>query len=329
MAISIAHPSPVANPSSNSTFLQSDVQSFRFVNLHNEPGWGRGVHISAVKNFHCIFRHLLKNKGCFVGACFFESASVIPIRLPSVQAYGSPRAKPQEMRYWYDPREVRKGHLFHRCRWQNSRGKPRGQGKFERRRAHEEMRYETSKKAGACFVCGLLIAQAKAHTASHTTVFSKNTSSGDSCCAKKFDPSSSSLFWIYLEGILNGAMLSIAVGEVCSPSHPTPSPPTFTPKCSKLTQLVFNFDMCCAAEVHSLTKRQQSGRPRRWETWQACTIAYYNNVTLWVHVQSVHLFHFRVMIWHNCASRLVEAKRPIRPGFCAGLCLLWLFWLDR
>ena len=31
------------------------------------------------------------------------SASVIPIILPSVPAYGSPSAKPQEMRYSYHP----------------------------------------------------------------------------------------------------------------------------------------------------------------------------------------------------------------------------------
>lgn len=48
------------------------------------------------------------------------SASVVPISLPSVPAYGSPGAKSQEMRYSYHPRGVWKGHLFHRCRWRSS-----------------------------------------------------------------------------------------------------------------------------------------------------------------------------------------------------------------
>lgn len=48
------------------------------------------------------------------------SASVVPVSLPSVPAYGSPGAKSQEMRYSYHPRGVWKGHLFHRCRWRSS-----------------------------------------------------------------------------------------------------------------------------------------------------------------------------------------------------------------
>lgn len=217
----------------------------------------------------------------FCWCLFFKSASVIPIRLPSVPAYGSPRAKPQEMRYWYDPREVRKGHLFHRCRWQNSRRKPRGQGKYEGGRAHEEMRYETSKKAGARSVCGLLIVQAKAHTALWTAVFSKNTFSDGPCCEKEVDSSASSLLWIYMEGIRNrstqrrrgwGALVSAS-----NSSAPNSHSKTLEigPAGVRLWRVLRNRTL---AEVHSLTERQQAGRLRRWETRRACTIAYYNGV---------------------------------------------------
>lgn len=121
-------------------------RAFTLLTENNESGCG--MYISVAENFHCIFRHFLEKQRMFCWGPFSSSASVIPIRLPSVPAYGSPRAKPQEMRYWYDPREVRKGHLFHRCRWQNSRRKPRGQGKYERGRVREEMRYGMSKRAG-------------------------------------------------------------------------------------------------------------------------------------------------------------------------------------
>lgn len=65
------HPLPVASPCSCSTFLLSDIQSFHFVNL-TQWAWarGRGMYISTAKNSHCIFRHFLINKGCFVGTCF-------------------------------------------------------------------------------------------------------------------------------------------------------------------------------------------------------------------------------------------------------------------
>lgn len=84
-----------------SSLLQAN--HFTLLPKHHESG----MYVSAAKrSFHCIFRHFLKNKGCFVGARFAVSASVIPIRLPSVPAYGSPSAKPQEMRYSYHPRGV-------------------------------------------------------------------------------------------------------------------------------------------------------------------------------------------------------------------------------
>lgn len=76
---------------------------------------GGGVHQRS-EEFSLYISPPLEKQRMFCWGLFFKSASVIPIRLPSVPAYGSPRAKPQEMRYWYDPREVRKGHLFHRCR---------------------------------------------------------------------------------------------------------------------------------------------------------------------------------------------------------------------
>lgn len=187
-----------------------------------------------------------KTKDVLLGPVFRSLHQLFLSSLPSVPAYGSPRAKPQEMRYWYDPREVRKGHLFHRCRWQNSRRKPRGQGKYERGRALEEMRYETSKKAGARFVCGLLIVKAKAHTASQTAVFSKNTFSFGSCCEKEVDSSAPSLLWINMEGIRNwSAQRRRGWGAPVSASNPSPNP---RPKTLKIGRLAFGFDVCCAAE---------------------------------------------------------------------------------
>lgn len=141
-------PLPAANPHFPLLAPLSPLTSRAFTLLTENNESGCGMCISAAKNFHCIFRHFLEKQRMFCWGPFSSSASVIPIRLPSVPAYGSPRAKPQEMRYWYGPREVRKGHLFHRCRWQNSRRKPRGQGKYERGRAREEMRYGKSKRAG-------------------------------------------------------------------------------------------------------------------------------------------------------------------------------------
>lgn len=276
------HPLPFASPCSCSTFLLSDIQSFHFVNL-TQWAWARGrgdVHQHS-EEFSLYISPLLEKQRMFCWGLFFKSASVIPIRLPSVPAYGSPRAKPQEMRYWYDPREVRKGHLFHRCRWQNSRRKPRGQGKYERGRAHEEMRYETSKKAGARFVCGLLIVQSKAHTASQTAVFSKNTFSDGSCCEKEVDSSDSLILWIYMEGIRNwSALRRCGWGALVLASNS--SAPNFHSETLKIgPPSVQLWHVLCSrtlAEVHSLTGRQRAGRDVRWETGRASTIAYYDSV---------------------------------------------------
>lgn len=53
-----------------------------------------------------------------------------------------PGAKPQEMRYSYHPGGYEKGICFTAVGDKNSRGEARKQEKYERRRAHEEMRYE-------------------------------------------------------------------------------------------------------------------------------------------------------------------------------------------
>lgn len=85
--------------------LQSNFFTFSLCYLNN-MNLGVGIFVSVAKSFYCIFRHFLKNKGCFVGACFqclhqlFQSDSHLS------QLTVPPSAKPQEMRYSYHPRGV-------------------------------------------------------------------------------------------------------------------------------------------------------------------------------------------------------------------------------
>lgn len=132
-------------PSSSSLCPFSLLQSNSFTLLPKHHESGCGMYVSAAKRFHCIFRHFLKNKGCFVGARFqclhqlFQSDShlsqlMVP-PVPSHRKWGI-----RITRGGYE-----KGHLFHCCRWQSSRRNNRA----ERKRAHEEMRDEMKKKLGA------------------------------------------------------------------------------------------------------------------------------------------------------------------------------------
>lgn len=51
-----------------SAFSLPQSNAFTLLPKHRDSGCG--MYASAARNSHCIFRHFLKNKGCFVGAPF-------------------------------------------------------------------------------------------------------------------------------------------------------------------------------------------------------------------------------------------------------------------
>lgn len=63
----------------------------------NKMHLGLGMYVSVAKSFHCIFHMyispLLEKQRMFCWGPFSVSASVIPVRLPSVPAYGSPQCQ--------------------------------------------------------------------------------------------------------------------------------------------------------------------------------------------------------------------------------------------
>lgn len=87
------------------SFLQST--SFTLLPKHHESGCGMYC-MSVQQRIFTVYSisPLLEKQRMFCWGLFSVSASVIPIRLPSVPAYGFPSAKPQEMRYSYHPRGV-------------------------------------------------------------------------------------------------------------------------------------------------------------------------------------------------------------------------------
>lgn len=84
--------------------------SFTLLPKHHESG--RGTYMSVHQRvFIVYFTSSWKTKSVLLEPASV-SASVIPISLPSVPAYGSPGAKSQEMRYSYHPGGLEKGICF-------------------------------------------------------------------------------------------------------------------------------------------------------------------------------------------------------------------------
>lgn len=210
--------SPELPPHSLSLFSPA-VQLFNFVTLTLRIWvWGS---MSVQERVSLYISPLLPKQRMFCWGPFSVSASVIPIILPSVPAYGSPSAKPQEMRYSYHPGwggrgwggGMKRGICFTAVGDKAAEGITDDRKSMEERRRHREMRDEMKKKSGAMvmeivrnnetgwivFSWGLLVRHGGSHMESSTGVFFKNMFSQGSCCVIEIDLSAFSL--VSMEGI--------------------------------------------------------------------------------------------------------------------------------
>lgn len=106
------------------------------------PESRRGLCASASKTLYYIFCHFLKNKGCFVWACFpwmhqlfLSDCHLSQLTVPPVPSH----------RKWgirITPVGYEKGICFSAVGDKIVGGNARAQEKYERKRAHEETRYE-------------------------------------------------------------------------------------------------------------------------------------------------------------------------------------------